>query len=274
MPELPEVETICRYLRQGGEDYPPVIRKVISAAEVYWERSIAAPLVEEFKQDIPGQRIDRVGRRGKFIHLGLSRGSLIIHLRMSGDLAVVRESEDPGRFARVVFDFTDAWRLVFSDSRKFGRVWLVEDPEVLFRDLGPEPLGDEFTFQVFSDRLGRYRRQIKPLLLDQSFIAGIGNIYADEALYLAKIHPSTRSDQLGEDDRQSLYTGIREVLNDGIDNSGASIDWVYRGGDFQNYFRVYQRTGAPCQRCGSPIVRILVGQRGTHICAECQVLPG
>jgi formamidopyrimidine-DNA glycosylase len=274
MPELPEVETICSYLRQGGEDYPAVLGKVISAAAVYWDRSIAAPMVDKFKEDIAGQHIDRVARRGKFIHLGLAGGSLVIHLRMSGDLAVEMKDQDPGRFARVVFDFTDEWRLVFNDSRKFGRVWLLQDPQALFRNLGPEPLGDDFTYQVFSDRLGRYRRQIKPLLLDQSFIAGIGNIYADEALYLAKIHPSTRSDQLGEEDRQRLYSGIREVLNEGIENSGASIDWVYRGGDFQNYFRVYQRTGDPCQRCGSPIVRILVGQRGTHICPQCQVLAG
>ena len=218
---------------------------------VYWDRSIAAPEVDEFRKEIAGQRLERVARRGKFIHMGLTGGSLIIHLRMSGDLAVVKKNQDPGRYARVVFDFTDDWRLVFSDSRKFGRVWLLQDPEALFQKLGPEPLGEEFTYRVFSDRLSRYRRQIKPLLLDQSFVAGIGNIYADEALYLAKIHPNTRSDQLVEEERLRLYTGIREVLNDGIENSGASIDWVYRGGDFQNYFRVYQRTGDPCQRCGS-----------------------
>jgi formamidopyrimidine-DNA glycosylase len=114
------------------------------------------------------------------------------------------------------------------------------------------------------------KRQIKPLLLDQSFIAGMGNIYTDEALFLSRIHPLTRADQITSAQAEQLLENIRLVLKEGIIRNGASIDWVYRGGEFQNYFRVYQRTGQPCPVCGSPIERIVVGQRGTHFCPVCQ----
>ena len=169
--------------------------------------------------------------------------------------------------------FEDGTRLAFNDTRKFGRVWLVVDPLIVLGDLGPEPLAEEFTPQEFHRMLQAYRRQLKPLLLDQTFIAGLGNIYTDEALHLAKIHPLTISNSLDVSQSRRLWSSIRQVLEEGIERQGASIDWVYRGGDFQNYFRVYQRTGDPCPVCGSPIQRILVGQRGTHFCEICQTPP-
>jgi formamidopyrimidine-DNA glycosylase len=137
-------------------------------------------------------------------------------------------------------------------------------------DLGPEPLDEGFTPEDFFARIHATRRQLKPLLLDQKFLAGLGNIYADEALNLAKLHPLTPANALTVQQAAHLLEGIRTVLRDGIQRNGASIDWVYRGGDFQNYFRVYQRTGLPCPKCGTPIARIIVGQRGTHFCPYCQ----
>ena len=154
--------------------------------------------------------------------------------------------------------------------RKFGRVWLLRDTSDLFAKLGPEPFDQQLTAEVFADMLKNHARQLKPLLLDQSFLAGIGNIYADEALFRARLHPSRLSNSLTSSEAGDLLEAIRFVLTKGIDQKGASIDWVYRGGDFQNYFQVYQQTGNPCPRCGHPIEKTKVGQRGTHICPVCQ----
>ena len=274
MPELPEVETIARSLRQGSDITPPIVGKLFTDAVILWERSLETPSVEEFKARIPGQKIGDVGRRGKFLHIRLNDVSLIIHLRMSGDIAIESQEKNIAPHDRLVLNFDDGWRLVFNDTRKFGRVWLVDDPEEIFSRLGPEPLDAVFTPDVLHQRLTAYRRQIKPLLMDQSFLAGMGNIYTDEALHLACIHPLTRSNSIEEKQAQALWHSIRQVLTDGILNNGASIDWVYRGGEFQNYFRVYQRTGEPCPVCKTPVVRIVVGQRGTHLCPTCQPAPG
>jgi formamidopyrimidine-DNA glycosylase len=189
---------------------------------------------------------------------------------MSGDLFVEPADAHLAPHHRLVLDFESGWRLAFNDPRKFGRVWLTSNPEMVLGELGPEPLDEQFTAQDLFQRLQQKRRQLKPLLLDQTFLAGIGNIYSDEALFLAKLHPLTISDSLSQGQATALWSGIRQVLQDGIQRNGASIDWVYRGGDFQNYFRVYQRTGEACFICGSPIQRIVVGQRGTHICPVCQ----
>jgi formamidopyrimidine-DNA glycosylase len=137
-------------------------------------------------------------------------------------------------------------------------------------NLGPEPLDDGLTAESLYSRLHATHRKLKPLLLDQTFLAGLGNIYVDEALNLAKLHPLTPANRLSMEQAGRLIESIRTVLRDGIARNGASIDWVYRGGDFQNYFRVYQRTGEPCPECGTPIARIIVGQRGTHFCPHCQ----
>jgi formamidopyrimidine-DNA glycosylase len=273
MPELPEVETIAAALRLGGKGHPPLVGKVISGARLLWARTLVAPAPEEFTPRISGEVIHDVSRRGKYILFALTSDTLLIHLRMSGDLLVEPQSLPLAPHHRLVLDLEEGSRLAFNDARKFGRVWLVSDPQTILADLGPEPLSSDFTPMEFYSRLQRYRRQIKSLLLDQTFLAGMGNIYADEALHAAGIHPLLSSHGLSPAQAESLWQGIRQVLMEGIRRNGASIDWVYRGGDFQNYFRVYQRTGKPCPTCGTPIQRIVVGQRGTHFCPVCQALP-
>ena len=163
--------------------------------------------------------------------------------------------------------------MVFNDTRKFGRIWLVNSPDQIIGKLGPEPLNTEFTALQFYAKLQNVHRQIKPLLMDQTFLAGLGNIYTDESLFLAGIHPRTISSDIPVEKAEKLLGSIREVLEEGIRRNGSSIDWIYRGGDFQNYFKVYQRTGDACFNCGEPIQRILVGQRGTHFCPHCQPEP-
>jgi formamidopyrimidine-DNA glycosylase len=265
MPELPEVETLVRTLR------PALISKSVLSADLRWPRTLAMPSPAKFKQRIQGQQIQDISRRGKFLRLQLSTSNLLIHLRMSGDLLVVLGGYQPAKHDRLILKLTDDTSFVFADPRKFGRAWLVDDPAEIFRDLGPEPLSGEFTpFRLYT-ALHAQRRQLKPLLLDQTFLAGLGNIYTDEALHLAKLHPLTPSDSVSSDQAESLWAAIREVLEEGIRRNGASIDWVYRGGEFQNHFRVYGRDGEPCPVCGTKIVRILVGQRGTHFCPHCQV---
>jgi formamidopyrimidine-DNA glycosylase len=278
MPELPEVETIARYLRDG-KDGKPLVGQTIHSAEVLWEKSIAKPGIEEFRQRVSGQSVRIIDRRGKFLVLRLDRDHLLFHLRMSGDLRMESEQAEDGQvrpFAthdRLVFHLMDGGRLVFNDPRKFGRAWLVADTSAVFDGLGPEPLADNFSAQDLYQRLQTHHRQLKPLLLDQKFIAGLGNIYTDEALHLARLHPNQISDGVSPQDADNLWHAIRTVLREGIRRNGASIDWVYRGGDFQNSFRVYQRTGLPCPVCGTAIVRMVVGQRGTHYCPACQPKP-
>jgi formamidopyrimidine-DNA glycosylase len=144
------------------------------------------------------------------------------------------------------------------------------DPEEVTSGLGAEPLSEDFTAQVLYESLQTRRRQLKPLLLDQSFLAGLGNIYTDEALHKARLHPLATSDSVNREQAGALWEAIREVLEEGIRRNGTSIDWVYRGGEFQNYLRVYNRAGQPCPVCGTEIVRLVVGQRGTHMCPDCQ----
>lgn len=276
MPELPEVETIASALRQGnraGEAGPaslPVIGRRILGAQLLWERTLATPTPAEFSARLPGQVIQDVRRRGKFLLLPLSTDTLLFHLRMSGDILVEPQDAPLAPHHRLVLDLEGGLRLAFNDTRKFGRVWLVADPASVLDQLGPEPLDPDFTAEVLHQLLRSRRRQLKPLLLDQGFIAGLGNIYTDEALHAARLHPLTLSDTLTLAQSERLWSAIRQVLAEGIRRSGASIDWVYRGGDYQNYFRVYGRAGAACPECGAPIQRILVGQRGTHFCPHCQ----
>jgi len=276
MPELPEVETIARTLRQGGQGREPIIGRQIAMVRLEWARTLAEPDPAGFIPRLVGQQIVAVDRRGKFLILRLDVDALLIHLRMSGDIRVEPGLDEQGAPAplqahdRLALDFTDGWRMAFNDTRKFGRAWLVSDPEAVLGGLGPEPFDPSFTAQTLYHRLQGARRQIKPLLLDQSFIAGLGNIYTDEALHTAGIHPLRLSNTLTEEEAARLWQAIRDVLEEGIRRNGASIDWVYRGGDFQNCFHAYQRTGEPCPVCGTPIVRITVGQRGTHFCPHCQ----
>lgn len=265
MPELPEVETIVRGL------HPVITGKGFWQCIVYWDRSVAHPEAQLIGEKITGQIIQKVTRRGKYIVIPLSRDTLLVHLRMSGDLRFESQPNHLFLHDRIEFQFEDGSRLVFNDARKFGRVWLVDDPVKVLGSLGPEPLDESFTAAEFHGMLGSCRRQLKPLLLDQTFLAGLGNIYTDEALHLAGLHPATLTDRLDLADAERLLVAIRSVLQEGIRRNGASIDWVYRGGEFQNYFRVYHRTGEPCIVCGTEIKRIVVAQRGTHYCPICQL---
>ncbi len=271
MPELPEVETIARALREGDPTRSPsVVGRTIAGVMIGWARHLKGITPQTFQKRIEGQRIRGVRRRGKYLIFELSTDSLLVHLGMSGDLRVSPPGEAAGPYDHTRFRFEDGSELRFNDTRKFGRVHLVRDPEEVTRRLGPEPLAPEFTAEKLGAMLAARWRQLKPLLLDQTFLAGVGNIYADEALHRARLHPLRHSDTLSRREVSRLYRGIRDALRRGIRLNGASIDWAYRGGGMQEEFRVYGREGKPCPRCGTPIRRITVGQRGTHFCPRCQ----
>jgi formamidopyrimidine-DNA glycosylase len=266
MPELPEVETIARVLR------PELTGRKIVSARLLWARTLVTPSAAAFEKGILGQSFVEIGRRAKYLRFELSRANLLVHLRMSGDLSVRDGGALPDKHDRLHLGLSDGRVLVFNDTRKFGRVWLVSDPQQVLDGLGPEPFDPSFTAQMLYENLRQRRRQIKTLLLDQHFIAGLGNIYTDEALHFSKVHPLRLSDTISVAEAEKLWHGIRTVLQSGIEHNGASIDWVYRGGNFQNYFRVYGRAGQPCPVCGTAVRRIVVGQRGTHFCPTCQVM--
>lgn len=280
MPELPEVETIVRSLRnpadrlfaaeQSLRERPGVIGRRIESTVLLWPRTLTVPSPEEFAERLQGQIIRDVRRRGKFVVIELERGHLLIHLRMSGDLRVEEQSANQLPHDRLLLNFSDGSRLAFNDTRKFGRAWLVNDLDEVTGDLGPEPLDEQLSGAEMYSRWHKSSRAIKTLLLDQSLLAGVGNIYSDEALFLAGIHPLRPGSSLSLEECDALLAGIREVLSEGIRRNGASIDWVYRGGDFQNTFKVYQRTGEACAVCGTPIERLVIGQRSSHFCPVCQ----
>ncbi|MCD6424627.1 MAG: bifunctional DNA-formamidopyrimidine glycosylase/DNA-(apurinic or apyrimidinic site) lyase [Anaerolineales bacterium] len=273
MPELPEVETFRRYLLQGETGSPSILGKKIKDADLLWERTLAAPSPADFKDRIRGQFVTGVGRRGKNLLIRLSWDTLIIHLRMSGELVVEEKTNPPGKHYRLILNFTDKYRLAFNNIRKFGRVWLVEDPVQVIGNLGPEPLADDFTPELFHQILQKHSRQLKYFLLDQEMIAGLGNIYTDEALYRAKLHPAKKTNSVNSSETQRLWLSIREVLQEGIENQGSSIDWMYQGGDYQKYLSVYNLEGKPCKYCKTPIKRIKIAQRSTYFCPTCQPLP-
>jgi formamidopyrimidine-DNA glycosylase len=272
MPELPEVETIARALR------PDLVGATILEADLRWARTLASPSARKFREQIRGQKILEVSRRAKFVNIALSDFSLFVHLRMSGDLFIKEADYKPEKHDRLILRFSPlpvgegpgVRCVVFNDTRKFGRVWLTDDPDMVIGNLGPEPLSDEFTPEWLYENLRRRTRQLKPLLLDQTFLAGLGNIYTDEALHMARLHPLAASSSVKREQARGLHEAIRSVLREGIRRNGASIDWVYRGGEFQNYFRVYDREGQPCPICRTKIERLMVGQRGTHVCPKCQ----
>ena len=266
MPELPEVETIARGLKDE------LIGKTILEADVFWARTLAMPTVRKFKEQIRGQKITDVSRRAKYLIIRLKDYNLLVHLRMSGDL-ILRESKiNPKKHDRLVLRLSGKYDLAFNDTRKFGRVWFTDDPQSILKKLGPEPLEKGFTADWLYKNLQSRKRQLKPLLLDQTFIAGLGNIYTDESLNIAKLHPLAQADTVKPTQAKALHQAIQSVLKEGIRRNGASIDWVYRGGDYQNHFRVYDQEGKPCPACGTEIIKFTVGQRGTHICPKCQVL--
>ncbi|MBQ6341664.1 MAG: bifunctional DNA-formamidopyrimidine glycosylase/DNA-(apurinic or apyrimidinic site) lyase [Anaerolineaceae bacterium] len=272
MPELPEVETIVRSLRNGGMTGEPILNRQINSVDCFNAKTLVFDgTCEECTQVLSGRRILSVERRAKYIHIRTEKPSILIHLRMSGDLRCEPESEEPYRpHDRLVFHFSDEMRLVFNDVRKFGRVWVTDDPNSVLKDLGIEPLGPDLTTGWLRERLAGRHRVIKAILLDQSIIAGIGNIYADESLFDAGIRPTRSAESLKAEECEKLCFSIRKTLEHAIEQNGSSFDWAYKGGHFQNEFRVYQRKGEPCPVCGTPIERVVVGQRGTHFCPKCQ----
>lgn len=269
MPELPEVETVVRALRE------PLVGQTFTEVRNYWPRHVATPDLAELQRRIHGQQVVAIRRRAKYLVFDLSAGdTLIIHLKMSGHLAVVDRSTPVDKHAHTIFGLANGQELRFRDTRKFGRVYLVADPQIILGKLGPEPLEPEFTPAVLQARLVNRRRVLKPLLLDQTFIAGIGNIYADESLFYARLHPERKSETLTEDDIEQLHAAIQKVLWMGIEREGASIDKYVKPdgskGDMQNAMAVFRRTGAPCYDCGTAVTRIILGGRSTHFCPTCQ----
>lgn len=264
MPELPEVETIARNLR------PALLGQTITHVDVFWPKTLATHTPETFDSRLSGQEVRAVSRRGKYLILQMQTDTLLVHLRMSGDMNVFEAAYRPAKHDRILWHLLDGRVLAFNDTRKFGRVWLTDAPQRLLDRLGPEPFDPTLTPARFYAALQGRKRQIKALLLDQAFLAGLGNIYSDEALYRARLHPLKRSDTISPLQAEHLLAAIRQVLEAGIQHNGTSIDWVYRGGKFQDYLQVYGRAGKPCKTCGTPVQKIRVAQRGTHFCPHCQ----
>jgi formamidopyrimidine-DNA glycosylase len=271
VPELPEVETVAAELRLllGGRRF--------AGAEILWPRTLATPDPEGLNARLAGAGVVDVGRRGKYLLVALDSGdTLIIHLRMTGRLEVFDAGAPAldGPHVRARFRLDGDRTLTFTDSRKFGRVWLVYDPQDVIGKLGPEPIGAGLTAEALAGRLVRRKTAIKALLLDQTLVAGVGNIYADEALWLAQVHPLRPASSLSPGEVERLLGALEAVLAAAVDARGTTLrDYrpPYSGeGAYQARLRVYQQTGRPCPRCGTSIERIRVTQRSTHFCPNCQ----
>jgi formamidopyrimidine-DNA glycosylase len=298
MPELPEVETVARDLQRL------VTGATIAGAEVHWARTIRHPLpAERFAEEIRDARIRRIDRRAKTVLLHLDDGRVVsVALRMTGALIVAPPGSPADPYSRVVFHLADGRELRYRDPRKFGRIGLwpggglrsigagrgarsrrVAEGRGRFRigevfsGHGPEPLARSFTAERLAERLRGRSARLKTLLLDQSFVAGVGNIYADEALWRARLHPLRRADTLSADEIRRLHRALRHVLRQALANRGSSFsDYVGADGEpgaNAERLSVYRRADQPCYRCGRPISRIVVGQRGTHFCPHCQPAP-
>lgn len=274
MPELPEVQTIVDDLNALG-----IVGSTIRDVQVHWPRSIALTRPQAFRTCVRGQMITMIDRRAKFIRFYLKKGyCLAVHLRMTGRFRLVDSREKRDKHEHVVFGLGRRGQLRFHDTRKFGRFYLLDAKNDFFERLGPEPLENALSATRFSKMLQGHSRCIKPLLLDQAFIAGLGNIYVDEALWLARIHPMTKSDGLNRRKAGELLDAIRKVLRLGLQNAGTTLGQgegnyasLRRGrGNNEGHLNVFRRTGQACRRCGHTIERIVVGQRGTHLCSGCQ----
>ena len=269
MPELPEVETIKEELS------PHIIGRRFTEVTVCDTKPVKQPSVEEFRRKLIGQKINGLKRRGKYLIFLLSGGSvLVVHLKMTGALLLNPRQTDS--YARVFFHLDDGRRLVFTDRRRLGAIWLLGNEQAVTGKLGPEPLDREFTVGILAERLHKRQAPIKAVLLDQSFIAGIGNMYADEALFAAKIHPLRQAGSLSPGEIRKLHKAIVEVLKSAIESKGASIDTYKRPdgqlGTAHDNFRVAHRGGKPCPVCGTTIQRLAVRNRGSYFCPECQKL--
>jgi formamidopyrimidine-DNA glycosylase len=278
MPELPEVETIRRQL---AERLPG---RTIAAVAVHDAKLVEPATPEEFRAEVEGRRILDVGRRAKYLLLGLSSGdTLAVHLRMTGRLHW-RSGPAPGdeRFLRARFDLDDGSTMTFGDMRRFGRAWVIPggdaDPEAYWRGrAGVEPLTPRFTARLLGDLLAGRSRGVKATLLDQGLVAGLGNMYVDEALFQAGIHPLRPAGELTAAELRRLHRAIRDRLTAAVEAGGASIDSYRDGlgqrGRMQDLLRVHLHEGDPCPRCGTAIVKTRVAQRGTYLCPRCQPEP-
>jgi formamidopyrimidine-DNA glycosylase len=277
LPELPEVQTIVDGLI--GAD---IVGRRIRQASVYWPNTIAITSPQTFSRKIRKKRIVDIQRRGKFILFRLHDGLFIaVHLRMTGRFEIGLPNTIPSRHVHIVIDINDGRRIMFHDTRKFGRFYITKKINDIIGSIGPEPLGSGFTAKRLAAMLSGRKRQIKPLLLDQNFLAGLGNIYVDESLWHARIHPERSSDSLQWSETKSLHRAIRHVLRLGLRNAGTSLGKGLgnysrldkAGGRNGEYLKVFRRTGKACFKCGHPIERLVVAQRGTHVCLNCQTIP-
>jgi formamidopyrimidine-DNA glycosylase len=291
VPEGPEVETIRRGLELG------VVGQTISAVDVVFDGSFPVP-ADMRDQIVAGAKVAHVGRRGKVLMIELSSGyALLFHLKMTGQVVVVKADGEryagghptesmkdtlPDRSTRVVFEFSSGDRLYFNDQRKFGWIKLVPVDEIeldaLVARMGPEALSDEFSVGRLQLELTRHARApIKAVILDQSTVAGVGNIYADEALHLAKLHPARLAGSLKPAEVKRLWSAVREIIGLGIEHGGTSfakyVNALGGKGDYLEHARVFRREGQACPVCGNMIKKIRVAGRGTHVCPKCQKLP-
>ncbi len=270
MPELPEVEST------KNELLPHIVGRRVSGVTLFWTGIVRQPSVAEFCSRLIGQKITGVARRGKYLIFSLTSGeALIVHLKMTGSLLLKPASAEPGKFTRAIIYLDKETQLCFRDPRKLGVMWLVEDINSIVGKLGPEPLAASFTPQILSERLNNRTAPIKALLFDQSFIAGIGNMYADEALFAARIHPLRSGKSLSQNEVKRLHNSIQQVLLSAIGYKGASVDTYFRPngttGTAHFEFKVAHRLGGIlCPVCGTPIERIPVRNRGTYFCPKCQ----
>ncbi len=267
MPELPEVETIKRELE------PHVVGRELTAVNICDTKIVAHLSPKILKDRITGKRIESLKRRGKYLLFRLSSGDyLIIHLRMSG--AILLNPQQPLPHTRLILRLDDGTELVFTDRRRLGIVSLTDSEKPVEDKLGPEPLKPHFTAEEFANRLQRRKAPIKAVLLDQKVIAGIGNMYADEALFKAGIHPLRPANSLSLQETERLHTAIISTLRSAIKNKGASVETYLRPngetGTAHFHFKVAHRGGRPCPTCGTPIQRLPIRNRGSYFCPCCQ----
>jgi len=269
MPELPEVETIKNELA------PWVVGQSFTQVIILDSKLVSGDYAEKLCRELIGQKIESLGRRGKYLIFHLSVGrSLIMHLRMTGSLLL--NPRDVDHYARAIFHLSNGLRLVFNDRRRLGKMWLVDDADTVVCRLGPEPLDDNFTADILGQRLSRHHIPIKAALLDQCIVAGIGNMYADEALFAARINPLRKVDSLSPIEVRTLHNCIRRVLGTAISSKGASVDTYVRPdgelGTAHFDFKVAHRGGETCPVCDCTIERCVVQNRGSYFCPSCQPL--
>ncbi len=272
MPELPEVETIKNELR------PYVVGRNVSGVTLFWEGMLQKTTPAEFHSRIYGQRITGLSRRGKYLIFSLAGGELlIVHLRMTGALLIGKDLSEPPKFTRAVLHLDDGSSIFFRDPRKFGKMRLVKGDDTVFGRMGPEPLEPDFTPRVLAGLLAKRKAPLKAVLIDQNVIAGIGNMYADEALFSARIHPLRAANSLSRGDSRRLHRAIQQVLRAAIGQKGASVSTYFRPsgekGTAHVQFRVAHGRGKNCPNCSTPIERIVVRNRGSYFCPKCQQAP-